>query len=47
MALKKTRQKACRTRYVRVVEFVEGKEHVKPEVYEGDFFHILDRWKFI
>lgn len=41
-AQKMTCQKACRTRYVRVVEFVDGKERVKPEVYEGDLLHILD-----
>ncbi len=42
LAPKMNRQKACRTRNVRVVKFVDGKERVKPEVYEGDLLHVLD-----
>ena len=35
------RQKICRTSYARVVKFVDDKEHVKPEVYEGDLLQVL------
>lgn len=40
-APKKDRQKGCRTSFARVVKFVDSKEHVKPEVYEGDLLQVL------
>lgn len=41
LAPKMSHQKSCRTSYARVVKFLDGKERVKPEVYEGDLLHVL------
>lgn len=44
LAPKMSHQKSCRTSYARVVKFLDGKERVKPEVYEDVRLHIFGRY---
>jgi len=39
---KMDKSKPCRSGYVRVVQFIDGKKHVRPQVYEGDLMEVLN-----
>lgn len=40
-AKKMDKSKPCRSGYVRLVKFVDGKVHEKPQMYEGDVTMLL------
>lgn len=40
-APKMDKSKPCRSGYVRVVRFVDGKVHERPQMYEGDITKIM------
>lgn len=38
---KKEKSKVCRSGYVRLVRFMDDKEHTRPQVYEGDLLEAI------
>lgn len=39
---KMNKSKSCHSGYVRVVRFLDGKKHSKPQVYEGELLEVLN-----